>query len=138
MQSIMLAIQASMMAQYNSTILHNPYTECRYCTALHQHALLHIHTKQRYCGDISRMKIDSLTNVMKRKLGLMKRSIIQNSKTFRYFSNQRSEEKCFNVAGIFQHTKGPTHYPINFMRISPTFLVLTMARAHIQEAFMLG
>lgn len=87
MQSIMLAIQASMMTQYNITILHHPYTECRYCTALHQHALLHIHTKQQYSGDISRMKIDSLTNVMKRKLGLMKRSIIQNSETFRYFSN---------------------------------------------------
>lgn len=43
-----------------------------------------------------------LTNVMERKLGLMRRSIKENPKTSRYYSRQRSEEKCFHATGMFQ------------------------------------
>lgn len=43
-----------------------------------------------------------LASVMERKLGLMRRSIKENSKTSRCYSSQRSEENCFHVTGMFQ------------------------------------
>lgn len=42
-----------MSAQNNSTIIYNPYIECRNCIALREHALLRIHAKQQYYTDVS-------------------------------------------------------------------------------------